>query len=560
MTIASEIQRIQTNIANAYDALEAKGATMPVTENTDNLVTTINTVSGGGDEITATNNTGTDILSGDKICVERNPIYSTNFDIIGSPSINYTAGVVTDFSTVNGLLHSDIYSGTSTSWEIVVKFTTGTDISSNQAFFAQNNIDNHGIIGFLYNNKFLVYASSNNTSWDVANGDQIVTASANTTYWFKYSWNGSTFSVAYSTDGETYTTAQTYSTQPTFIENNVYIGYRGCETSNYWRGSIDLIETYIKVNGQIWWKPEWVETSYYYTIENLTSPLLYKFTGTPKGSVRVSNFVASNFTQNSYMEYTQTIDFSIPWEFNTIVFRNTDDYSSGNNAFVYSAVDSTSSSTTDGGFSLFGAYYWRFVGSFGDIGNSSITLNTNTTYYIKCGWTGTQYYLKVSTDGEHYTTIGTIDSTTPVEQTNNKINIGSSNWVSTFYWKGYIFLQDTFIIQNGKKVFSACEDNDVLTGYTKEVITNGSTGEVLTLVEPKYYAYKDLLNRYVYCQNIITSTQYYYNLNARSDNTKASSISELTVPSRAKPKSVSNTGAVTFNIMPYYRSEQDDLY
>ena len=48
MTIASEIQRIQTNIANAYDAAEAKGATMPATENSDNLATTISSISGGG--------------------------------------------------------------------------------------------------------------------------------------------------------------------------------------------------------------------------------------------------------------------------------------------------------------------------------------------------------------------------------------------------------------------------------------------------------------------------------------------------------------------------------
>lgn len=48
MSIASEITRIQNNIADAYDALEDKGATMPVTENTDNLVSTINTISGDG--------------------------------------------------------------------------------------------------------------------------------------------------------------------------------------------------------------------------------------------------------------------------------------------------------------------------------------------------------------------------------------------------------------------------------------------------------------------------------------------------------------------------------
>ena len=41
MSITSEITRIQTNIANAYDAAEAKGATLPTTKNSENLSNTI---------------------------------------------------------------------------------------------------------------------------------------------------------------------------------------------------------------------------------------------------------------------------------------------------------------------------------------------------------------------------------------------------------------------------------------------------------------------------------------------------------------------------------------
>ena len=41
MSIESEIVRINTNIANAYNEAEAKGATMPATENSDNLASTI---------------------------------------------------------------------------------------------------------------------------------------------------------------------------------------------------------------------------------------------------------------------------------------------------------------------------------------------------------------------------------------------------------------------------------------------------------------------------------------------------------------------------------------
>lgn len=52
MTIASEIQRIKTNIANAYTNAESKGATLPEVQNSDNLATCINSISGGGIQYT----------------------------------------------------------------------------------------------------------------------------------------------------------------------------------------------------------------------------------------------------------------------------------------------------------------------------------------------------------------------------------------------------------------------------------------------------------------------------------------------------------------------------
>lgn len=48
MTIASEITRIQNNIAAAYTAASNKGATLPATENSANLATCIGSISSGG--------------------------------------------------------------------------------------------------------------------------------------------------------------------------------------------------------------------------------------------------------------------------------------------------------------------------------------------------------------------------------------------------------------------------------------------------------------------------------------------------------------------------------
>lgn len=47
MSIASEITRITGNIADAYTAASAKGATLPATQNSANLATTISSISGG---------------------------------------------------------------------------------------------------------------------------------------------------------------------------------------------------------------------------------------------------------------------------------------------------------------------------------------------------------------------------------------------------------------------------------------------------------------------------------------------------------------------------------
>lgn len=49
MSIVSEINRINTNIANAYSKCDEKGATMPQVQDSSNLANTIDSISGGVD-------------------------------------------------------------------------------------------------------------------------------------------------------------------------------------------------------------------------------------------------------------------------------------------------------------------------------------------------------------------------------------------------------------------------------------------------------------------------------------------------------------------------------
>lgn len=69
MTIASEITRINNNIADAYTAASGKGATLPATQNSANLATCIGSISAGGGEFQLTrfkDDTNTEI--GTHIC------------------------------------------------------------------------------------------------------------------------------------------------------------------------------------------------------------------------------------------------------------------------------------------------------------------------------------------------------------------------------------------------------------------------------------------------------------------------------------------------------------
>lgn len=79
MTIASEITRIQNNIAGAYTALSAKGATMPATQNSANLATTVASVPAGGTTLTVTNNSSYNRVTDEKVWLNKS---SDDWEII----------------------------------------------------------------------------------------------------------------------------------------------------------------------------------------------------------------------------------------------------------------------------------------------------------------------------------------------------------------------------------------------------------------------------------------------------------------------------------------------
>lgn len=85
MSIADQITRIKNNIAASYAECSAKGATLPITENSENLPNTIASITaggGGGDSVEYTNITVDKITKGSKVWLNKTATTTEKSNII----------------------------------------------------------------------------------------------------------------------------------------------------------------------------------------------------------------------------------------------------------------------------------------------------------------------------------------------------------------------------------------------------------------------------------------------------------------------------------------------
>ena len=177
-----------------------------------------------------------------------------NVTIVGSPTVS--DGVIGGFSDANYATVPSSFPS-SNNWEIFIKFTTGNSFNSNYSDILTNGRLNGGTYSLaLYtsSSNIVLALSSNGTNWNLAN-QTLFTASINTTYWIKITFDGTQYVASYSTDGETFTTAYTLSSSA-LIDTSVptiFLGNNQGISNTYFIGSIDLNESYIKINDEMWW-------------------------------------------------------------------------------------------------------------------------------------------------------------------------------------------------------------------------------------------------------------------------------------------------------------------
>ena len=172
---------------------------------------------------------------------------SSNYLMITDKFINNTWFFQPEYYGKNSYYFND-----ANSWEIFTKITTGS-IGARRPIFGQNSTSYYCpqvVITSAGKIEFCISTDGSSWAYDVT-GDYVL--SANTTYYIKLEFTGTDYICTLYDESKTVLETLTRTDSTKTVSNaNIRWGY---VPSNSFNGSIDFGETYININGAIFWKP-----------------------------------------------------------------------------------------------------------------------------------------------------------------------------------------------------------------------------------------------------------------------------------------------------------------
>lgn len=393
-------------------------------------------------------------------------VYEPNFTPKGS--IKLFGNTVSNFSNNSYLALPQTFNPENKPWEMVFKVNTGLLNSSTNCWIVGNNPYPYSCVVFGFTSgsyKSCVYLSSYGSGWDMAvgvNGSH--TYELYTNYWIKMEFTGTQYILSYSTDGVEYIQDIVINqTTPIKSGNPLLIGSHE-NNSSYFPSSMDLSETYIKIDGEIWWKPQVANVLYNYNI-NGTCAL-------------VRDGVAKGFNTQNYLRLE-----TMPSEITSadLIFKGmTPDLNSHNaliahiNSEQYYGIRYNSNKS-------FSIYNGGWI-------DGTNTLSVNTWYWFRVKFDGTNW-IGYTLEDKDYTseTLPEISEwrqewTTPNGfLAGNIFNIGFNPLTAGEYWKGSVDLEQSSIIINDEVFWNGTNHQQI--GYwDADGVTKGfSTSNYLTL-------------------------------------------------------------------------------
>ena len=179
---------------------------------------------------------------------------------------------------------------------------------------------------------------------------------------------------------------------------------------------------------------------------------------TKTGAVVDNQGVLSGFGASNYAYLPKQFDSTKSWE---ALFKvTTGTITTSAEQFILSTKSGSSTNysflvgSSNGKWKLFlssNGTSWNINNTI--IGTTDIL--SNTTYWIKCGWNESEYYLDYSLDGVSFTQEVIVTSDTPVYMDSSTPVLG--NCWNTAYWLGSIDLNESYITINGERWWDSVE-------------------------------------------------------------------------------------------------------
>jgi hypothetical protein len=349
--------------------------------------------------------------------------------VVGSPTIT-SDGVASGFSGSNFIR---VPIAMQNAWKIQMKatFTNISDVLS--PLFVISNF-NRIILG--NNGTITIFASEDNATAKSLNFNNIV-LSINKDYLLTFEFDGVSTYTFTAKDLNTNTEYKQSVTLNSKFYNSASSWAIGSDASRYVRGSIDLTQFKIYVDGELVYSP----TKPTYLLERRKPKVWNKGQFTVVGNPSISDDgIASGFSSGSYLTIP-SIDMTQPWEghidFSTTTLGTASGYINWGGTSV------------DNGLVLSSSKWLSFRIDLGRV--DSVALKDNTKYSCVFGWSGTQYYLKVLEYGTSEWKTTAMNSTTANSSGGATMKIGLFG--STFYCLNSLNLKTIKFYQNNTLVF-----------------------------------------------------------------------------------------------------------
>ena len=365
--------------------------------------------------------------------------YNVGYTKVGSPTI--VDGVASGFSGSDYINVRGSYTS-GNDFEENICFTTGSTVSGNQELLClkSSGYFAHRIL-LQGNNTILVYYNDGTGRYLEVSYN---TMQALTRYSVKCTCYDKVLTATlYDNTGNQLATNTTTLANNLLSASNIFIGSVGT-ASSYFNGSIDLNETYIKVNGVPWFGPG--------ATKNLVPD------GTVVGDVTVKDGIASGFSSSKYIRAS---NFSTASPLEMVIRTKYNTFKSGvrylfSFAGLYILQDSANT------------IYCSIQKSDGTLVYPSFqNLVSDTFYYLKLVYDGATLWAGTSTDGITYTE--TYNQTLLLYSRTGTSNLGYRN-SGTTVWDGSIDLNNTYIKSGDTYIYRG------MVPMTKTCSIVGATG------------------------------------------------------------------------------------